>query len=203
MLLNCGVGEDSWESLGLQGDPTSPFWRRSTLGFLWREWCWSWGSSTLATWCKELTHWKRPWCWERLRAEEKGPAEDERVEWHHQLSGHVVAVVQWLNHVQLFVIPWTAACQASLSITNWRSLLKLKLIQLVMPSNHLILCCPLLLLPSIFSSIKVFSNESVLCISWPKYWRFSFSISPSNEYSELISFRIDWLVWSACSPRDS
>ena len=68
MLLNCGVGEDSWESLGLQGDPTNPFWRRSALGFLWREWCWSWNSSTWATWCEELTHWKRPWCWEILRA---------------------------------------------------------------------------------------------------------------------------------------
>ena len=66
MLLNCGVGEDSWGSLGLQGDPTSPFWRRSTLGFLWKEWCWSWNSSTLATWCEELTHWKRLWCWEGL-----------------------------------------------------------------------------------------------------------------------------------------
>ena len=66
MLLNCGVGEDSWESLGLQGDPTSPFWRRSALGFLWKEWCWSWSSNTLATSCKELTHWKRPWCWEGL-----------------------------------------------------------------------------------------------------------------------------------------
>ena len=69
---NCGVGEDSWESLGLQGDPTSPFWRRSALGFLWKEWCWSWNSNTLATWCKELTHLKRPWCWERLRAGGEG-----------------------------------------------------------------------------------------------------------------------------------
>ena len=72
MLLNCGVGEDSWESLGLQGDPTSPFWRRSTLGVLWREWCWSWNSSTLATSCEELTHWKRLWCWEGLRARGEG-----------------------------------------------------------------------------------------------------------------------------------
>ena len=72
MLLNCGVGEDSWGSLGLQGDPTSPFWRRSTLGFLWREWYWSWSSSTLATLCEELTHWKRHWCWERSRAGEEG-----------------------------------------------------------------------------------------------------------------------------------
>ena len=72
MLLNCGVGEDSWESLGLQGDPTSPFWRRSALGLLWKDWCWSWNSNTLATWCKELTHWKRPWCWERLKARGEG-----------------------------------------------------------------------------------------------------------------------------------
>jgi len=101
--------------------------------------------------------------------------------------------VQSLSHVQLFATPWTAACQASLSITNSWSLLKLMSIELVMPSNHLILCRPLLLPPSIFPSIRVFSNESVLCIRWPKYWSFSFSISPSNEYSGLISFRVDWL----------
>ena len=89
------------------------------------------------------------------------------------------------------VTPWTAACQVSLPITNSWSLLKLMSIRLVMPSNHLILCHPLLLLPSIFPRIRVFSNESVLCIRWPKYW--SFSISPSNKYSGLISFRIDWL----------
>ena len=88
--------------------------------------------------------------------------------------------------------PWTTTRQAYLSITNSRSLLKFMSIELVMPSNHLILCCPLLL-PSIFPSIRVFSNESVLCIRWPKYWHFSFSISPSNEYSGLISFRMDWL----------
>ena len=93
----------------------------------------------------------------------------------------------------LHAIPWTAACQASLSITNLQSLLKLMSIKLVMPSNHLILCCPLLLLPSIFPSIRVFSNESVLHTRWPKYWSFSFSISASNEYSGLISFRMDWL----------
>ena len=89
--------------------------------------------------------------------------------------------------------PWTAACQASLSITNSRSLFKVMSIQSVMPSNHLILCHPLLLLPSIFPSIRVFSNQSILYIRWPKYWSFSFSISPSNEYSGLISFRMDWL----------
>ena len=97
------------------------------------------------------------------------------------------------SHVQLFVTPWTAACQASLSIANSQSLLKLISIKQVMPSNHLILCHPLLLLPSILPSIRVFSNESVLHIRWPEYWSFSFSISPSNEYSRLISFRTDWL----------
>ena len=101
--------------------------------------------------------------------------------------------VQSLSHVWLFATPWTAASKASLSITNTRSLLKLMSIELVMPSKHLILCCPLLLLPSIFPSIRVFSNESVLHISWPKYWRFSFSICPSDEYPGLISFRMDWL----------
>ena len=98
--------------------------------------------------------------------------------------------------------PKTAAHQASLSITNSRSLSKLMSIESVMPSNNLILCCPLLLPPSIFSSIRVFSNESVLCIGWLKYWNFSFNISPSNEHSGLISFR-DGLVGSPCSPRDS
>ena len=92
----------------------------------------------------------------------------------------------------LFATPWTAAHQASLSITNSQSLLKLMSIESVMPFNHLVLCSPLLLLPSIFPSIRVFSNESVLNIRWPKYWSFSFSISPSNEYSGLIAFRIDW-----------
>ena len=101
--------------------------------------------------------------------------------------------VQLLSHVQLFATPWTAARQASLSITNSWSLLKLMSIELVMPSNHLILCHSLLLPPSIFPSIRVFSSESALHIRWPKYWSFSFSINPSNEYSGLISFRIDWL----------
>ena len=101
--------------------------------------------------------------------------------------------VHSLGHVQLFVTPWTAAHQASLSITNSQSLLKLMSIKSVIQSNSLILWCPLLLLPSIFPSIRVFSNESVFHIRWPKYWSFSFSISPSNEYSGLISFRMDWL----------
>src|SRR5574341_1258073 len=101
--------------------------------------------------------------------------------------------VQSLSRVRLFAAPRTAACQAFLSFTNSWTLLKLMSIESMMPSNHLILCCPLLLMVSIFPSIRVFSNESALHIRWPKHWNFSFSISPSNEYSGLISFRMDWL----------
>ena len=101
--------------------------------------------------------------------------------------------VQLFSHVWLFVTPWTAACQASPSITNSQSLPKFMSIESVMPSNHLIFCHPLLLLPSIFPSTKIFSNESALCIRWPKYWSFSFNISPSNEHPGLVSFRMDWL----------
>ena len=109
------------------------------------------------------------------------------------LEHEVCCSIQLLSHVQIFATPWTAARQASLSsFAISQSLLKFKSIESVMPSNRLILCRPLLLPPSVFSSIRVFSNESVLCITWPKYWSFSFSISPSNEYSGLISFRIDW-----------
>ena len=108
---------------------------------------------------------------------------------HNTLRKH--SSVQSLSCIQLFATPWTAAHQASLSITNFQSLLKLLSIESVMPSNHLILCCPLLLLPLIFPSTRVFSNESVLHMRWPKYWSFSFNISPSNEYSGLISFRMD------------
>ena len=104
----------------------------------------------------------------------------------------IIAVAQSLSRVQLFVTPWTAACQAYLSFTSSQSLFKLMSVELVMPSNYLILCHPLLL-PSIFPSIRVFSNESGLRIRRSKYWSFSFSISPSNEYSGLISFRMDWL----------
>ena len=103
-----------------------------------------------------------------------------------------VSSVQF-SHVQLFVTPWTAARQTSQFITNSWNLLKLMSIESVMPSNYLILCHPLLLLTSIIPSIRIFSNESVVCIRWPKYWSFSFSISPSNEFSGLISFRMDWL----------
>ena len=105
----------------------------------------------------------------------------------------LISSVQSLSHVRLFVTPWAAALHASLSITNSRSLLRLMSIELVMPSNHLIFCHPLFSPPSIFPSIRFFSHESALCIRWPKYWSFSFSISPSNEYSGLMSFRMDWL----------
>ena len=108
-------------------------------------------------------------------------------------EGYWFSSVQFLSRVWLFVTPWTAACQASLSITNSQSPPKPMSIELVMPSNHLILCYPLLLLPSIFPSIRVFSNESALRIRWPKYWSFSFNISPTNEHPGLISFRMDWL----------
>ena len=109
-------------------------------------------------------------------------------QWNIQFSS-----VQLLSHVRLFVTPWAAARQASLSISNSQSSPKPMPIESVMPSNHLILSCPLLLLPSIFPSIRVFSNESALRIRWPKYWSFSFNISPSNEHPGLISFRMDWL----------
>ena len=108
------------------------------------------------------------------------------------LQRHQFSSVQSLSHVRLYATPWTTACQASLSIAKSQSLLKLMSIESVMPSSHLIVCCPLLLLPSVFPSIRVFSKESALHIRWPKYWSFSFSTSPSHEYSWLISFRIDW-----------
>ena len=114
----------------------------------------------------------------------------------------VVVIVQSLSHVQLFATPWTAACQASLSfIISW-SLLRLMCLELVTPSSHLILCHARLLLPSIFPSIRVFSKELALCIRWPEYWSFNISMSPSNEYSGLNSFGMDWFG-SLCSPRDS
>ena len=117
----------------------------------------------------------------------------ETEEWiYSSQRSHSLSSVQLLSCVQLFMAPQTAAHQASLSIINSQSSLKLMYIKLVMPSNHLFLCHALLL-PSIFPSIRVFSYDSVLCIRWPKYWSFSFSISPSNEYSGLISFRMDWL----------
>ena len=103
-----------------------------------------------------------------------------------------VVVVQSLSHVWLFVTPWIVACQAPLSSTISQSLFKFMSIESVMPSNHLILCCPLLLLPSVFPSLRIFSSEFALCIRWPKYWSFSFSIGPSNEFSGLLSYKIEW-----------
>ena len=129
---------------------------------------------------------------EAWRAAVHGVAESRtQLKWLSSSSSSSISSVQSLSPVQVFEIPWTVAHQASLSITNSRSLLRFMSIELVMPSNLFILCCPHLLLPSIFPSIRVFSSESVLCIRWPKYWSFSFSISPSNEYSGLISFRMD------------
>ena len=112
---------------------------------------------------------------------------------HLQVSMIQFSSVQSLNCIRLFAIPWTAACHTSLSITNSHSLLKVMSIESVMPSNHIVLCCCLHLLPSVIPSIRVFSNEPVLHIRWPKYWSFSFSISPSNEHSGMISFKMDWL----------
>ena len=130
----------------------------------------SWPSTAVRNW--------RPW-----------PINTRKNAQHHSLFSSV----QSLSRVWLFATPWIAACQASLSITSSRSLLKLMPIKLVMPSSYLILCRPLLLLPPIPPSIRVFSNESTLHMWWPKYWSFSFSISPSNEHPGLISFRMDWL----------
>ena len=134
---------------------------------------------------------QNPKDWKRLSTFQEPKISVVGVSWQVN-SGVVFGSVQVLNHVQLFVTPWTAPHQVSLSITNSQSPPKPMSIESVMPSNHLILC-PLLLLPSIFPSIRVFSSESALHIRWPKYWSFSFSISPSNEYSGLISFRMDWL----------
>ena len=159
MLLNCGVGEDSWESFGLQGDPTSPSKGDQSCVFIGRT---DVEAETPNLWpldVKSWLIWKDTDIGKDWRQEEKG--------WQR---------MRWLD-----------------GITNSQSLLKLMSIRLVMPSNHLILCRALLLRPSIFPSIRVFSNESALLIRWPKYWSFSFSISPSNEHPGLISFRMDWL----------
>ena len=133
---------------------------------------------------KMLTPWKESYA---------QPRQNNKKQRNYFANKGLSSPVQLLSHVQLFVTPWTTARQASLSITNSRSSPRLTSIKSVMPSSHLILCCPLLLPPSIFPSIRIFSNESILHIRWPKYWSFSFSISPSNEYSGLISFRSDWL----------
>ena len=131
-------------------------------------------------------------CWQPWTGIEPMTPVVEAWSLNHWTAREVPSLVQSLSHVQLFATPWTAACQVSLFITSYQSLLKLMSIELVMLSNHLILCRPLLLLSSILHSLKVFFNESVLHIRQPKYWSFSFSISPSNEYAGLISFRIGW-----------
>ena len=160
----------------------------------------SWSHTLLAhsEWAQEMLVWVDGW--------KKFPANSFSYKAHpwalpapaflillNKLEDHQFSSIQLLSCVWLFEMPWTAVCQASLSITNSQSLLKLMSVELVMPSKHLILCHPLLLLPSILPSIRVFSNKSVLPIRWPKHWRFSFSISPFDEYSGLISFRMDWL----------
>ena len=132
------------------------------------------------------------YCWSiRLQDKWYGPETEARA--RRATDEDQFSSVQSLSHVRLFVTPWIAARQASLSITNSWSSLRLTSIESVMPSSHLILCHPLLLLPPIPPSIRVFSNESTLCMRWPKYWSFSFSVSPSNEHPRLISFRMDWL----------
>jgi len=118
MLLNCGVGEDSWESLGLQGDPTSPFWRRSALGFLWRERSWSWNSSTLATSCEVLTHWKRLWCWEGLGAGGEGDDRGWGAGWHHWLDG---CESEWTPGVVMDRETWCAAIHGVANSRTWLS----------------------------------------------------------------------------------
>ena len=119
MLLNCGVGEDSWESLGLQRDPTSPSWKRSVLGVHWKDWCWSWNSSTLATWCKELTHWKRPWCWERLKVGGEG---DDRG-WDGWLASLTQWTWVWVNSGSRWCTRKLACCSPwghkELDMTEW------------------------------------------------------------------------------------
>ena len=122
-----------------------------------------------------------------------GEGKEGGMNWENRIDIHTLSLVQLLSRVRLFVTPWIAAHQASLSVTNSRSLLKLLPIEMVMPSGHLILCHPLLLLPPILPSIRVFSSESTLLMRWPKYWSFSVSISPCNEHPGLISFRMDWL----------
>ena len=175
----------------------------SLLWYTERKWRWEWGDQFTGHFSGLCMRWWHP----RLKFssgvngaifqdEQDCERRGNQVGWQKEIESSVsvqFSSVQSLSHVRLFATPWTAARQASLSITNSQSLLKLMSSMSLMPSNHLILCRPLLLPPSIFPSIRVFSNESVLCIRWPKYWSSSFSISLSNEHTGLISFRMDWL----------
>ena len=173
MVLNCGVGEDSCPLDSKEIKPVNPKGNQSWIFIGMTELNWTERSKYFSTYFILGSQ-----CF-------------------LDTSSVQFSSFQSLSHVQLFPTPWTASSQASLSFINSQSLLKLMSIELVMPSNLLILYHPLLLLPSIFPSIRVFSSESVLCIGWPQYWSFSFSISPSSEYSGLISFRIDWFYFLA------
>ena len=148
---------------------------------------------TQCVWCVGFWKWNCVICEWPVSLSEFGESLNKIFKSQKGNHGSVISSFHLLSRVQLFATPWTATRQASLSITNSQNLLKLTSIQLVNPSNHFLHCCPLLLIPSIFPGIRVFSNESVLCIRWPKDWSFSFRISPSNEYSGLISFRMEWL----------
>ena len=170
----------------LNSGKNQPFMRSWTLG-LFSTWQFEASAKAVTFWSHHYTlHTKKSYLLRLVSSRSQMASM-----WHtHQTWVHISSV-QSLSRVQLSVTPWS--CQASLYITNTQSLLKLTSIESVIPSNHLIFCCPLLLLPLIFPSIRVFSSESVLHIQWPKYWNFSFRIHPSNEYSGLISFRMDWL----------
>ena len=140
MLLKCGVGEDFWESLGLQRDPTSPFWRRSSLGFLWREWCWNWNSSTLATSCEELIHWKRPWCWEGLGA--GGEGEQQRMRWLDGITDSMDVSLSELQDLVMDREAWRAAIhgvsKSRTRLSNWTELINQKLEVTHMSINRLL-----------------------------------------------------------------
>ena len=148
---------------------------------------------TQRVWCVGFCKWNCVICEWPVSLSEFGESLNKIFKSQKGNHGSVISSFHLLSCVQLFATPWTATRQASLSITNSQNLLKLMSIELVNPSNHFLHCRPLLLIPSIFPSIRVFSNESVLCIRWPKDWSFIFRISPSNEYSGLISFRMEWL----------
>ena len=174
MVLNCGAGEDSSQSPGLQGDPTSQSSRRSVLNIHSKDWGWSSNSNTLATWWEELTHWKRPWCWERLKA----GGERDNKGWDGWMASPTQQTWVWTNSGNWW---WTGRSGALQSMGSQRvrhdRATELRRVQCSAKDA---------------SQLQVFSNESVLHSRWPKNWSFSFSISPSNEYSGLISFRIDW-----------